>query len=72
MAPAGPLTALATRPVSTRALTCGPPALAECLLGRRIRGQEPGTEPIFGGVGALPATTVPIVAFHNLAQVPSS
>src|SRR6478736_9485107 len=34
--------------------------------------QEPGTEPITGGAGASPSTTVPMVAFHRSAHDPSS
>ena len=34
--------------------------------------QEPGTEPIAGGAGGSPATTLPTVAFHSFAQLPSA
>ena len=34
--------------------------------------QEPGTEPICGGVGASPCTTVPMEFFQVFCQRPSS
>ena len=34
--------------------------------------QEPGTEPIAGGAGGSPATTLPMVAFQSFAQLPSA
>src|SRR4051794_37311768 len=47
-------------------LELSPPALLHA------QAQDPGTDPISGGVGASPSTTVPMVAFHRSAHEPSS
>ncbi|GAA3087371.1 hypothetical protein GCM10010464_58980 [Pseudonocardia yunnanensis] len=54
--PVGSVRAMAQSPVSHEDRVCSY--------------QEPTTEPIAGGVGAAPLTTVPSVAFHSFAQLP--
>jgi hypothetical protein len=43
-----------------------------CTLVLRATAQDPADEPIAGGTGASPLTTVPMVAFHSFAQLPSA
>ena len=63
--------------VSSR-VTSRPPSrkprlsMTTCTPAPRPAAQDPATEPIAGGAGGSPLTTVPMVARHSFAQLPSA
>ena len=68
-----PITSAPAKPstVSSR-VTRSPPSRNPRLSVTTPTGQEPGTEPIVGGVGGSLFTTEPTVACQSLAQLPSA